>query len=133
MSSDPTKMRGFADQTKGSYYSATSTDELNKAFADIIGQINRKSSYKNVSITDTLSDYAEFVNANFGSNDVTVTASKDGNSVDLNESDYTVTVSGKTEESRSWLSMTLVAVSLISVAKSAGVMSHDSSGLKSQV
>ena len=96
MSSDPTKMRGFADQTKGSYYSATSTDELNKAFADIIGQINRKSSYKNVSITDTLSDYAEFVNANFGSNDVTVTASKDGNSVDLNESDYTVTVSGKT-------------------------------------
>lgn len=96
MSSDPTKMRGFADQTKGSYYSATSTDELNKAFADIIGQINRKSSYKNVSITDTLSDYAEFVNANFGSNDVTVTASKDGNGVDLNESDYTVTVSGKT-------------------------------------
>ena len=96
VSSDPTKMRGFADQTKGSYYSATSTDELNKAFADIIGQINRKSSYKNVSITDTLSDYAEFVNANFGSNDVTVTASKDGNSVDLNESDYTVTVSGKT-------------------------------------
>ena len=95
VSSDPTKMRGFADQTKGSYYSATSTDELNKAFADIIGQINRKSSYKNVSITDTLSDYAEFVNANFGSNDVTVTASKDGNSVDLNESDYTVTVSGK--------------------------------------
>ena len=89
-------MRGFADQTKGSYYSATSTDELNKAFADIIGQINRKSSYKNVSITDTLSDYAEFVNANFGSNDVTVTASKDGNSVDLNKSDYTVTVSGKT-------------------------------------
>ena len=76
VSSDPTKMRGFADQTKGSYYSATSTDELNKAFADIIGQINRKSSYKNVSITDTLSDYAEFVNANFGSNDVTVTASK---------------------------------------------------------
>ena len=96
VSSDPTKMRGFADQTKGSYYSATSTDELNKAFADIIGQINRKSSYKNVSITDTLSDYAEFVNADFGSNDVTVTASKDGNSVDLNESDYTVTVSGKT-------------------------------------
>lgn len=95
VSSDPTKMRGFADQTKGSYYSATSTDELNKAFADIIGQINRKSSYKNVSITDTLSDYAEFVNASFGSNDVTVTASKDGNSVDLNESDYTVTVSGK--------------------------------------
>lgn len=96
VSSDPTKMRGFADQTKGSYYSATSTDELNKAFADIIGQINRKSSYKNVSITDTLSDYAEFVNANFGSNDVTVTASKDGNGVDLNGSDYTVTVSGKT-------------------------------------
>ena len=96
VSSDPIKMRGFADQTKGSYYSATSTDELNKAFADIIGQINRKSSYKNVSITDTLSDYAEFVNANFGSNDVTVTASKDGNGVDLNESDYTVTVSGKT-------------------------------------
>lgn len=96
VSSDPTKMRGFADQTKGSYYSATSTDELNKAFADIIGQINRKSSYKNVSITDTLSDYAEFVNASFGSNDVTVTASKDGNSVDLNESDYAVTVSGKT-------------------------------------
>ena len=96
VSSDPTKMRGFADQTKGSYYSATSTDELNKAFADIIGQINRKSSYKNVSITDTLSDYAEFVNADFGSNDVTVTASKDGNSVDLNKSDYTVTVSGKT-------------------------------------
>ncbi len=96
VSSDPTKMRGFADQTKGSYYSATSPDELNKAFADIIGQINRKSSYKNVSITDTLSDYAEFVNASFGSNDVTVTASKDGNSVDLNESDYTVTVSGKT-------------------------------------
>ena len=96
VSSDPDKMSDFAERTAGTYFSAADEEGLNKAFNAIIGQIEKHSSYKNVSITDTLSDYAEFVNANFGSNDVTVTASKDGNSVDLNESDYTVTVSGKT-------------------------------------
>ena len=96
VSSDPDKMNSFAQQTKGTYFSAEDEEGLNKAFNAIIGQIEKHSSYKNVSITDTLSDYAEFASANFGSNDVTVTASKGGNSVDLNKSDYMVTVSGKT-------------------------------------
>lgn len=96
VSSDPDKMNSFAQQTKGTYFSAEDEEGLNKAFNAIIGQIEKHSSYKNVSITDTLSDYAEFASANFDSNDVTVTASKDGNSVDLNKSDYTVTVSDKT-------------------------------------
>ena len=96
VSSDPDKMSDFAERTAGSYFSAADEEGLNKAFNAIIGQIEKHSSYKNVSITDTLSDYAEFASANFGSNDVTVTASKGGNSVDLNKSDYTVTVSGKT-------------------------------------
>lgn len=96
VSSDPDKMSDFAERTAGTYFSAEDEEGLNKAFNAIIGQIEKHSSYKNVSITDTLSDYAEFASANFGSNDVTVTASKGGNSVDLNKSDYTVTVSGKT-------------------------------------
>ena len=96
VSSDPDKMSDFAERTAGTYFSAADEEGLNKAFNAIIGQIEKHSSYKNVSITDTLSDYAEFASANFGSNDVTVTASKGGNSVDLNKSDYTVTVSGKT-------------------------------------
>ena len=96
VSSDPDKMSDFAERTAGTYFSAADEEGLNKAFNAIIGQIEKHSSYKNVSITDTLSDYAEFASANFGSNDVTVTASKGGNSVDLNKSDYTVTVSDKT-------------------------------------
>ena len=96
VSSDLDKMSDFAERTAGTYFSAADEEGLNKAFNAIIGQIEKHSSYKNVSITDTLSDYAEFASANFGSNDVTVTASKGGNSVDLNKSDYTVTVSGKT-------------------------------------
>lgn len=90
VSSDPDKMSDFARQTKGSYFSAVDEEGLNKAFNAIIGQIKQNSSYKNVSITDTLSDYAEFADANFNSKDVKVTSlDKEGTKTTLTENkDY---------------------------------------------
>ena len=90
VSSDPIKMSDFAGQTKGSYFSAVDEEGLNKAFNAIIGQIKKNSSYKNVSITDTLSDYAEFADANFNSKDVKVTSlDKEGTKTTLTENkDY---------------------------------------------
>ena len=96
VSHDPDKMNSFAQQTKDTYFSAENKEGLNKAFNAIIGQIEKHSSYKNVSITDTLSDYAEFP-AGFDESKVRVSAAdKNGDVIAIDESNYTIHVSGKT-------------------------------------
>lgn len=57
-------MRSFHQQVTGSedgFYSAGDADSLNKAFEDITSTILREASYRNVVITDTLSEYVSGV------------------------------------------------------------------------
>lgn len=57
-------MRSFHRQVTGStdgFYSAGDADSLNKAFEDITSTILREASYRNVVITDTLSEYVSGV------------------------------------------------------------------------
>lgn len=57
-------MLSFHQQVTGStdgFYSAGDADSLNKAFEDITSTILREASYKNVVITDTLSEYVSGV------------------------------------------------------------------------
>ena len=100
VSSDPDKMSDFAERTAGTYFSAADEEGLNKAFNAIIGQIEKHSSYKNVSITDTLSDYAEFADANFNSKDVKVTSfDKEGTETTLTENrDYKLEIEFATKK-----------------------------------
>lgn len=96
-----TRMSAFQQEATGStngYYTATSPEELERAFASISQQINRSAQYTNVTVTDRLTDYVDFAGAN-GS--VRVTA-KDasGNEVTLSPDDYTVTVDPATKTVR---------------------------------
>lgn len=57
-------MEDFQQRVTGStdgYYAANDADSLNKAFEDITSTILREASYKNVVITDTLSEYVSGV------------------------------------------------------------------------
>ena len=74
LSSDASKMSDFAGKTNStSYYSATNTAGLNDAFKNIAADITGSNkSYKDVTITDTLSQWAEFPDAQ----NVTVTYQK---------------------------------------------------------
>lgn len=96
-----TRMSAFQQEATGStngYYTATSPEELERAFASISQQINRSAQYTNVTVIDRLTDYVDFAGAN-GS--VRVTA-KDasGNEVTLSPDDYTVTVDPATKTAR---------------------------------
>ena len=74
------RMQNLADAIGGTYYDGSTSTALDNAFADIESQINK--SYKEVVISDTLSAYAEMVNAS----DIRVSAQDaDGNAVDLPE------------------------------------------------
>lgn len=92
LSSDATNMRTFANKLKAGYYSATNTTGLNDAFNNIAADITGSNkSYKNVTITDTLSDWAEFPN----SSNVTFTYQKDGKEYSPSNNVATVSDSGK--------------------------------------
>lgn len=96
-----TRMSAFQQEATGStngYYTATSPEELERAFSSISQQINRSAQYTNVTVIDRLTDYVDFAGAN-GS--VRVTA-KDasGNEVTLSPDDYTVTVDPATKTAR---------------------------------
>lgn len=68
-------MTEFADQTDGTYYSGDSEQSLNQAVQDILQTIRTSSSYTGVTITDTLSEYADFAfDANEAAKHVKVTA-----------------------------------------------------------
>lgn len=65
-------MRSFHQQVTGSedgFYSAGNADSLNKAFEDITSTILREASYRNVVITDTLSEYVSGVTSEGGFTD----------------------------------------------------------------
>ena len=69
------------------YYPADNVDDLSKIFANLAQDIIKNYTYRNVKITDTLSDYAEF--SNIDASDFTVTAS-DGSP--LTQEDYTLEI-----------------------------------------
>ncbi|MDD3261967.1 MAG: VWA domain-containing protein, partial [Oscillospiraceae bacterium] len=60
-----TRMTNFATATKGAYYNGTDAEKLNAAFNNIYQTITKTATYKGVSITDTLSQYAQFASNNF--------------------------------------------------------------------
>lgn len=68
-------MDDFATAVNGEYYSGASESDLNKAVEAIVQAIRTQSSYTDVTITDTLSDYMEFAFlANQAESNVRVTA-----------------------------------------------------------
>ena len=68
-------MSAFADDTGGKYYPGDSEQSLNQAVQDILQTIRTSSSYTGVTITDTLSKYADFAfDANEAAKHVKVTA-----------------------------------------------------------
>lgn len=103
------KMEAFAQdlQTNGKnakYFSGDDENALNNAFENITTEI-LTSGYTNVTITDTLSEYAEFVNVDAGGTGITVTrTNKDGTIEPVPNSDYELTVNPDTKEvSIRWL------------------------------
>ena len=84
-------MQDFAHQTNSSYYSATDTSGLNDAFANIAADITGSNkSYKDVTITDTLSQWAEFPDPS----NVTFTYQKNGEQYSPSNNAATVSASG---------------------------------------
>lgn len=92
-----TELKGASDATKTGYYGANDTDELEKAFQNIVGEIT-EFICRNVTITDKLSEYVKIPGGTL-TNHYTVTATKDGKVTDITGQDtITVTLSedGKT-------------------------------------
>ena len=91
------RMNAFQQQVTGSTagcYSATTPEELARAFADITQQITSTVQYTNVTITDKLTQYVELAGAD---GNVRVTArDASGSAVELSPSDYTVIADGDT-------------------------------------
>lgn len=103
------KMEAFAQdlQTNGKnakYFSGDDENALNNAFENITTEI-LTSGYTNVTITDTLSEYAEFVHVDANGTGITVTrTNKDGTIEPVPNSDYELTVNPDTKEvSIRWL------------------------------
>ena len=94
LSSEAKKMLDFANDTNStSYYSATDTSGLNGAFKNIAADITGSNkSYKDVTITDTLSDWAEFPDPS----NVKFTYQKNGNEYNNPSNRAAVSESGKT-------------------------------------
>lgn len=92
------RMSSFQEQSTGSAegcYSATTTEALRQAFASITQTINQSAQYTNVTITDELTDYVDFVGAD---GNVRVSAhDAEGNEVTVSPSDYEVSVDSATK------------------------------------
>lgn len=88
-----TRMSAFQQEATGSTdgcYSATTPEALRQAFASITQTITQSAQYTNVTITDVLTDYVDFVGAD---GNVRVSArDAEGNEVSLSPSDYEVSV-----------------------------------------
>lgn len=83
-------VNGGQGGTSSKYYSADHVDTLASIFEDIIQDIRHEKTYQDLTITDRLSTWADFVSTETSS--VTVTNS-DGQP--LSTKDYTVSISGK--------------------------------------
>ena len=92
------RMSSFQEKATGSAngcYSATTPEALRKAFASITQTITQSAQYTNVTMTDVLTDYVDFVGAD---GNVRVSArDADGNEVSLSPSDYEVSVDAATK------------------------------------
>lgn len=92
------RMSSFQKEATGSTdgcYSATTPEALRQAFASITQTITQSAQYTNVTITDALTDYVDFVGAD---GDVRVSArDAEGNEVSLSPSDYEVSVDAATK------------------------------------
>ncbi len=105
------KMEAFAQdlQKKGKnakYFSGDDENALKDAFDNITTEI-LTSGYTNVTITDTLSEYAEFVGVDANGTGITVTrTNKNGTIEPVPNSDYELTVNPNTKQvSIRWLKM----------------------------
>lgn len=92
------RMSSFQKEATGSTdgcYSATTPEALKQAFASITQTITQSAQYTNVTITDALTDYVDFVGAD---GNVRVSArDAEGNEVSLSPSDYEVSVDAVTK------------------------------------
>ena len=92
------RMSSFQWEATGSTdgcYSATTPEALKQAFASITQTITQSAQYTNVTITDALTDYVDFVGAD---GNVRVSArDAEGNEVSLLPSDYEVSVDAATK------------------------------------
>ena len=92
------RMSSFQKEATGSTdgcYSATTPEALKQAFASITQTITQSAQYTNVTITDVLTDYVDFVGAD---GNVRVSArDAEGNEVSLSPSDYEVSVDAATK------------------------------------
>lgn len=92
------RMGSFQKEATGSTdgcYSATTPEALRQAFASITQTITQSAQYTNVTITDALTDYVDFVGAD---GNVRVSArDAEGNEVSLSPSDYEVSVDAATK------------------------------------
>lgn len=92
------RMSSFQKEVTGSTdgcYSATTPEALRQAFASITQTITQSAQYTNVTITDALTDYVDFVGAD---GNVRVSArDAEGNEVSLSPSDYEVSVDAATK------------------------------------
>lgn len=108
---DANKMQNFANdlELKGkdaTYYDGKDAASLENAFDNIIETITT-SGYTNVTITDTLSEYAEFVEVGANGTGITVTrTNKNGTIEPVPNRDYELTVNPDTKQvSIRWLKM----------------------------
>lgn len=108
---DADKMQNFANDLKqkgkdATYYDGKDAASLENAFDNIIETITT-SGYTNVTITDTLSEYAEFVEVGANGTGITVTrTNKNGTIEPVPNSDYELTVNPDTKQvSIRWLKM----------------------------
>ena len=95
------RMRQLADETnpKGKYFDGADEDSISKAFDSIVQTITKSYAYKNVSITDALSEYVDFAGVtNDKPKNLKATVTKDGQEtvipnpdVKLNKTDKTIT------------------------------------------
>ena len=92
------RMSSFQKEATGSTdgcYSATTPEALRQAFASITQTITQSAQYTNVTITDALTDYVDFVGVD---GNVRVSArDNEGNEVSLSPSDYEVSVDAATK------------------------------------
>lgn len=92
------RMSSFQKEATGSTdgcYSATTPEALRQVFASITQTITQSAQYTNVTITDALTDYIDFVGAD---GNVRVSArDTEGNEVSLSPSDYEVSVDAATK------------------------------------
>lgn len=92
------RMSSFQKEVTGSTdgcYSATTPEALRQAFASITQTITQSAQYTNVTMTDVLTDYVDFVGAD---GNVRVSArDAEGNEVSLSPSDYEVSVDAATK------------------------------------